>query len=276
MKKEMTGKFCFVNHRLCAAEDAKHFTFLRQNAVYEVIRLIGGVPLFWEEHMLRFHRSAELTGNPIEKKDGEIREEIRVLTEKNGENYINVKLVWARQGGRENFLTCFIPSDYPGPEVYARGIRTILYPGEREYPNIKTLKDSFKTKVKGELEKAGAYEALLTDPQGYISEGSRSNIFFLIKKEICTPPAGTVLLGVTRQHVLEICKQQGLHLRERSLHISELADTDGAFITGTSVDVMPVSHIDDFSFSSASHPLIRQIGEAFGKKIGEYIRKQPA
>jgi len=274
MKHEAVGNFYFVCHQLCSVKDTEIFERIEEVAIYEVIKLIEGIPLFFEAHMDRLRHSAELAGKRMEKKDAEIRDEILTLVEKNQKDHINVKLILCPEKERELFLTYFIHSEYPGPDVYAKGIRTVLYGGEREMPNIKTLKDSFRARVQGIREKTGAYEALLVDQNGYITEGSRSNIFFLKKEEIFTPPAGTVLLGVTRQHVVKICKNLGLAFSERPLHTSELGQIDGAFITGTSVDVLPVSQIDDISLASVSHQLVRKLIAEFGKEISEYLRKR--
>ncbi|MGE0085938.1 MAG: aminotransferase class IV [Desulfococcaceae bacterium] len=274
MKHEAVGDFYFVRHELCSAEDTEIFDRIKPGAVYEVIKLIDGIPLFFEAHMERLRSSAALAGERMEKDDSEILDEIRTLVKKNRKDHINVKLIRFRENDGEQFLTYFIRSEYPGPDVYAKGIRTVLYGGEREMPNIKTLKDSFRSRVQGITEKTGAYEALLVDQNGYITEGSRSNIFFLRQEEIFTPPAGTVLLGVTRQHVVKICKTLGHNFSEHPLHTSELGKIDGAFITGTTVDVLPVSHVDDIFLPSVSHPLIRMIIEKFGKEIREYTRQR--
>jgi len=274
MRHEAVGDFYFVCHELRSTQDTEIFEQIKEGAIYEVIKLIDGIPLFFEAHMDRLKHSAELAGGSLSKNDREIRDEIRILVEKNRKDHINVKLILHREKETELFLTYFIHSEYPGPDVYAKGIRTVLYGGEREMPNIKTLKDSFRNRVQGIREKTGAYEALLVDQNGYVTEGSRSNIFFLKKEEIFTPPAGTVLLGVTRQQVVKICRQLGLCFRERPLHTSELGEIEGAFITGTSVDVLPVSHVDDISLASVSHPLIQRIIQAFAKEISAYITER--
>ncbi len=274
MKHEAVGDFYFVCHELRPAGETEIFDRIEQSAIYEVIKIIDGIPLFFEAHMDRLKHSAELGAGQIEKNDSEIQEEIHALVEKNRKDHINVKLICCREEERELFLTYFIRSEYPGPDVYAKGIRTVLYGGEREMPNIKTLKDSFRTRVEGIREKTGAYEALLVDQNGYVTEGSRSNIFFVKQEEIFTPPAGTVLLGVTRQHVVKICKTLGLNFSERPMHTAELGEIDGAFITGTTVDVLPVSHVDEIFLPSVSHPLIQKIVSTFAKEISMYIRER--
>jgi branched-chain amino acid aminotransferase len=173
-------------------------------------------------------------------------------------------------------LTYFIRSEYPGPEVYQHGIHVILYQGEREQPNLKTLKGSFRDKVRHAKAQAGAYEALLLDENGFITEGTRSNIFFIKGGVIYTPPADTVLLGVTRHQVLNICHQAKLPVEEKKLHVDDLPSLDAAFITGTTVDVLPIGTIGKNRIPSTTDAILKCIIESFNKTLKKYIEQHAA
>jgi branched-chain amino acid aminotransferase len=238
-----------------------------------VIKVVEGVPLFFEEHMERMKRSADLLGVRIQKAEKEILEEISMLVQNNRCQNINVKLVWAQMGEESVFLTYFIRSEYPGQEAYTQGIHTILFHGERINPHIKTLSGSFRERVKDARERSGAYEALLVSKEGYITEGTRSNIFFLKEGRIYTPPAKSVLLGVTRKHVLQICETLEIEVKEETLHVEELPKIEGAFITGTTVDVLPIGSIDDRKIHSVSNPFIQNIVKQYNEEMREYIEQ---
>lgn len=271
MKKEAISNYYIINGQLFSTKNMEIFDRIKQGAIYEVIKIIDSIPLFFEAHMDRLRHSADLSGVCIKKTDKEILEEISVLVKKNQCNHINVKLVRSQPDGSESFLIYFISSEYPGKEAYEKGVHTILFTGERTDPNIKTLKGSFRERVQKSREEAGAYEALLMDEKGEITEGSRSNIFFMKKGEIFTPPAGKVLMGVTRQHVIKICENLGIKVTEKPLCKAELADIDGAFITGTTVDVLPICSIGEQKIPSVSQPLIQNIINEFKKEIRHYI-----
>ena len=135
----------------------------------------------------------------------------------------------------------------------------MLFEGRRDTPNIKTVSGSFRERVKAAREREGAFEALLLDAQGFITEGSRSNLFFLQDGRLYTPPAEAVLMGVTRKQVIAICGEMELPVREKRLHRGELEHIEGAIITGTTVDVLPIGSVDGLQLPSASHPLLCDI-----------------
>lgn len=260
MKKEAVSDYYILNNRLCPVKDMTIFDSIGNNAIYEVIKIIDSIPLFFESHMERLRHSAELSGFKIKTKDKEIYKNILLLVKENKCDHINVKLVRSvsKSGTDEIFLIYFIYSEYPGKDVYEHGIHTILFEAERPDPNIKTLKGSFRENVKDQREASGAYEALLVDKNGYISEGSRSNIFFIKHGEIFTSPAEFVLLGVTRQQVMELCSSMRMRVTERCIHKNELSGIEGAFITGTTVDVLPVSSVGKIQIPSVFQPQIKK------------------
>jgi branched-chain amino acid aminotransferase len=274
MKREAIAPYYILDHEFRSTSDMEIFDRIGGGAVYEVIKMIEGVPIFFEAHMERMRRSAAALGVSIHKKDPQILEEIRMLSTQNQLEAANVKLVRSEAGGRELFLTYFIASEDPGPQAHTQGVPVILFHGERETPHIKTLKGSFRYPASKNMEKYGAYEALLVNSAGYITEGSRSNIFFLKDEgSVCTPPAKAVLPGVTRGHVLRICQDRGIPMFEQPLHQTELHQIKGIFITGTTVDVVPVSAIDGTAIPSCSVSLIQAIVGEYQNTVRAYIQQ---
>ncbi|MFW5635917.1 MAG: aminotransferase class IV [Thermodesulfobacteriota bacterium] len=274
MKQEAILDYYSVNGELRSTGKTEIFDRIGGRAIYEVVKLIDGVPLFFEEHMARMRRSAALLGVSLDTREADILTDIRRLSEKNRCRHINVKLVSAHPDGEDLFLIYFIKSEYPGPEVYARGVHTILFSGERENPHIKTLAGSFRQRVEKARQETGAYEALLVDGDGYIAEGTRSNIFFLQETGIYTPPAGTVLLGVTRGQVVDICEGLSIPVTEQPLCTDDLKTLKGAFITGTTVDVLPIASIGEIRIPSVSAPAIQSIIQVFREKMRADIHRR--
>ena len=275
MREESVFNYFIVNGGLCSTKDTQIFSRITGESLYEVVKLIDGVPLFFEDHMDRFRASAKSSGLTLPKSDSEILEEIALLVKKNRYSQINTKLLYCKPDGEDYFFTYFIKVEYPEGKAYERGVHTILFEGERENPNIKTVKDSFRYRVQSARNQAGAYEALLTDRDGFISEGSRSNIFFVKGGKIYTPPAGAVLMGVTRKYVMELCRELGIKVIERPLHKDELAETEGAFITGTTVDVLPIASIGEQRIDSLASPHLVKIIETYKNKTAEYVSSRP-
>jgi branched-chain amino acid aminotransferase len=122
------------------------------------------------------------------------------------------------------------------------------------------------------MEKADAYETLLVDGDGFITEGVRSNFFFVKGDNLYTPPSEGVLLGVTRRHVVQICEVSGIEIREERLHRGEIEGIEAAFLTGTTVDVMPVGSIENCTLGSSSHPVVRRIVEKYWEEVKAYVQ----
>ena len=271
MKCDAAFDYLFVNGELHPSCEAAIFDRIDGNSVYEVIKLIGGVPLFFEDHLARIRRSAALIGAGIEKPPARVRAEINALVKKNGCADINVKLVWYPEKERSIFLTYFVRQDFPDDGAYRRGVHTILYDGERRNPQIKAVNTSYRERVRAVREAAGAYEALLVDDMGFVSEGTRSNLFFLIDHQLCTPPSDAVLLGVTRQHVMALCRVLEIDVQEKMLHKDDLNRIEAAFITGTTIDILPIGSIGRLQFASVGHPVIQTITRAFTDEVSACI-----
>ncbi len=273
MKKEAYGKFYVADHGLRPISDTSVFEKMPGAAIYEVVKIQQGTPIFFEEHMARFRKSAAFHNTEIQKPESEIRQEIDWLIERNRCDTINAKIVSMKTAGSDAFLVYFIPLEHPLQNPRTEGVHTILFPGERVSPNIKTLDDSFRDRVRGAREESGAFEALLTDENGFVTEGSRSNIFFVDPSGVFfTPPTERVLAGVTRAKVMEICKSFGIAVEKKLVHTSDLPKLAGAFITGTTVDVSPVGSIDNIRLDSVANPSINKIVGAYNKKVDEYVR----
>jgi len=274
VKRDAVKEYLIFDGEIRPVREATIFSQIGENSIYEVIRLVDGVPLFFEDHLERMQRSAELCGEKIHKPPRRIRDEIRQLVAANDCASINVKLVWFRTDQRPRFLTYFVAQERPTAADYRRGVHTILYSGERENPQIKAVKTSYRERVRGLRETAGAFEVLLVDENDSIFEGSRSNLFFIRDGRLLTPPAGAVLLGVTRRHVLAVCETLGIAVGEAPLHRDALPNLEAAFLTATSIDVLPVGSVESIRLNSADHPLVRRIASAFAAEVAEYLQSR--
>ena len=110
-------------------------------------------------------------------------------------------------------------------------------------------------------EKKGYHDALMLDYRGYVAEGTGANIFFIKNKDIHTPIPDCFLNGITRQSVIEIVKNKGLHLEEKYIKPEDLGDYDEAFLTGTAAEITPVSQIDNYKFKVCN--VIKDLSESY-------------
>jgi len=274
MKQEAVKDYFVLSNQVRSTRDMSIFDRITQQSVYEVIKIVDGTPLFFEEHLERMRHSADMLQVSLPKTDEQILEEIYLLMARNRCTNINVKLVQTWIDGEDFFLTYFIEPESLSRIEYTSGIHVILFQGERSKPHLKTVGSSFRDRVAAARRQTGAYEALLVDDQGNITEGSRSNIFFLKDGRLLTPPAQTVLLGVTRKHVMHLCAEMNLKVEETLLHSSEIKAISGAFITGTTVDIAPIRSIDEHTLSSMASPEIQTIVQRYSDEVEAYIKKQ--
>src|SRR5699024_2549703 len=112
------------------------------------------------------------------------------------------------------------------------------------------------------------------DEEGYITEGSRSNVFFIKDDALITPPSKKVLLGVTRGYVFRICNNLSIDVIEEAVQDYDIEKMQGAFITGTTVDILPIASIDDTQLMTTENKIMRKIIEAYAKEIKKDIEKR--
>ncbi|MBZ2175857.1 aminotransferase class IV [Schnuerera sp. xch1] len=272
MRFEAIEEYYMVDGNLQSTEDLEIFQGIKKAPIYEVIRIMDGIPLFLKDHLNRMRRSADLVGVSIDREDSQIEKDIKELVLKNKVKNLNIKLLHTDiKGIGQVLLVYFIKSFYPPEQYYKEGIHTILYNYERENPNAKVLKTYFKEEIAKQLEEKNAFEALLVNKDGYITEGSRSNMFFVRKDKIYTAPKGAVLLGITRKYILKICEELNIKVIEENIHIDDLLKLDGVFMSGTSVNVLPIATIDDMKINSVDNKIIREINNRYVNEMKMYI-----
>jgi branched-subunit amino acid aminotransferase/4-amino-4-deoxychorismate lyase len=96
----------------------------------------------------------------------------------------------------------------------------------------------------------GFFDALFTNERGEITEGCISNVFFFEKGQILTPPTRAGLLpGVTRKQIIEVARTSGISLKEQTVMPGDLDRFDGAFVTNSVVEILPVSTVGKTGYS---------------------------
>lgn len=274
MKSDIIGDFLIKKNELANSNNFDISVISEYPGVYEVIRVIEGVPLFLEEHINRFRYSARLLGYELNYTDKKIIEYINVLIEQNKIKNMNIKIVInALNKPLQNLYAFFIESHYPSNEQKMLGVPVILYNAERENPNAKSTNLSIRENINVKIKNSNAYEALLVNKNSEITEGSRSNVFFIKKDIVYTSPIKNVLPGVTRAQIIDICKNNKIELIEASINIDFLNQTDALFLTGTSPSVLPICSVDNKSFNSSNNELVKKISYYYDNKAKAYITK---
>ncbi|MZQ76096.1 MAG: branched-chain amino acid aminotransferase [Peptoclostridium sp.] len=275
MKNEAIRNYIYLNGKFMSTKEINPLEYMWGDTVYEVVRIRDGVAVYIEDHVERMRNSAKLLGHTFSLDIELVEDVINQLIERNSENNMNIKLVATNfVAGGCDFAAYFINSFYPPIEMYQNGVHTMLYKTMRENPHAKTMVREQRQAINREREKVGAYEALLVDEHGNITEGSRSNLFFIKDGKLYTPPSENVLLGITRKNLLEICREHSIEVIEKEIAAAEIKDFDGAFITGTSISVLPIATIDDIKLGSASDMTIIKLINFMKSKATDYIERK--
>ena len=228
---------------------------LNMPSVYEVVRLTGGKPQFLPEHFARLESSLGSISMAVPFTLGELEESIRALAAEGKISDHNIKLEVDVGGHSVLYLA---PTHYPSALQYETGVRTDLFHGERKNPNVKMMDQQLRDATDAAIREKDLYEVILVDRDGCITEGSRSNIFYIKNGEVFTSPLHQVLPGVTRGKIIEIIRSRGIPLHEEPISASDIGSFDAAFISGTSPKVLPIASTGDVKYD-VSDPLLRDI-----------------
>lgn len=255
-------------------EEFDNNMLLEKGVVYEVLRVIDGIPLFLERHLKRMENSFKIINKTLKYTEDEIKKDINKLIEVNNTSTGNIKLIIDAYSEEKNLTVYFIKHSYPSKQNYEDGVKTILYFGERENPNAKIINGSFREAVNQAIKADNVYEAILVDRNGFITEGSKSNIFMVKNNEVFTSPLHDVLPGVTRSTVIDLCVDNNIKIIEDKIDHRTLSSFDGLFITGTSPKILPICSVGKISFDSSNNGLILKLMKLYDENINNYIEEK--
>lgn len=227
------------------------------NCVYEVIRFRNGKAMFWADHRQRLVESLEALypNTQLPQHTEQIFEE---LLRCNQQSNINVLMAYCK----EKWMLSLLRSSYPTAEDYQLGVKATIVDATRHNPQIKQYDNSLRDRIDSVLQSGNYYEALLSNEHKQLTEGSRSNLFFVKGNTIFTAPHEMVLGGITRNHLLRVIEQLGYSVNYTCVQVKNIAEYDAAFITGTSPLVLPLATIDHTKYNWQSS-IVPQIMTAF-------------
>ncbi len=239
--------------------------------IYEVIRIIKGTPLYYQQHVERFYNSVVHSGFKINISTESLAQRVKSLIEQNKLTEGNIRFqVSFDNNNKTTFSAWACPFFYPQKELYIIGASLSTLVAQRNNPNVKIFNPDLINIAFSQINKNNNYEVLYLNKDGVITECSRSNIFFVLGNKIITPTLSSVLPGITRLKAIEIAKDSDIDCVEESINYKSLQLFDGAFITGTSPKVLPVSKIDELIFNP-KHPTIIRIMNEYNNLVDEDI-----
>ncbi|GAC1358252.1 MAG: branched-chain-amino-acid transaminase [Ktedonobacteraceae bacterium] len=229
---------------------------LRGYSVFESLRTYDRRPFHLDEHLARLYRSAELIELDITYERDLLANIIRELIERNTYKHATIRILVTGGVSDDGIL----PSGESGLIMlitelaerdmtrFARGTKLITTQLQRVSPEAKTSNYVSAIRALKEAAQRDASDALFVNEQGHVLEGTRSN-FFVFRGDVLVTPGAGVLLGVTRNVVLELARGR-FQVEERPVPLTELSSIDEAFITSSSKEITPVIQIDDIQIGT--------------------------
>ena len=254
----------YINGKLYAKEDARVSVFdhglLYGDGVFEGIRCYNGTVFKFSEHIDRLYDSAEAIALEIGLTKDELKNAVLDTLKANNLRDSYIRLVVTRGVGKLGLdpFNCETPQliiitdtiQLYSKELYEKGLDTIIVNTIRNHPDalnptVKSMNYLNNILAKIECIKAGAAEGIMLNKDGYVSECTGDNIFIVKDNELFTPPVSAgILIGITRNVVIELAEEAGTTVREEQLTPDDLYNADECFLTGTAAEIIPVANID--------------------------------
>lgn len=283
------GELACVNGELMAPEQATvpiyDRGFLFGDSVYEVCRIYRGRCWLEADHLLRLKRSLkELEFPPydLDQLVARIYRTIRASFVKEGLVYVQVTRGVARR--THAFPNPPVPpteviivmpfDDGPSAALRETGVPVVSRPDLRwKRCDIKTTNLLGNVLANNSAHREGAYEAVLVDPEGHVTEATHTSLLWSREGRIeATPEGHEILIGMTRHLTERLAAKIGIPFVESRVTLAELQAADEAILVGTSTEIMPIATIDGKLIGSGKPgPIAAKLQAAYKEELESWL-----
>lgn len=235
--------------------------FVLGDGVWEGLRVVGGQPVFLDAHLDRLFEGAKAIALDIGLDRRGLERAIRDTLAANAmHDGVHLRLMVTRGVKRTPYqdprvtigpaTVVIIPEHKnPKPETLSTGLKLFTVHVRRGFPDVQDPKLNSHSKLNCitaciQATAAGADEALMLDPHGFVATCNSTHFFIVRKGEVWTSTGDYCLGGITRANVLQVCREAGIPAREKNFSLTEVYSAEEAFCTGTFAGVVPVREID--------------------------------
>ncbi len=235
--------------------------FVLGDGIWEGLRVHHGKVAFLDQHLDRLYEGAKALDMDMEVTPQQLLERIyRVLEKNEMHEAVHIRLMVSRgikatpyQDPRITITppTIVIIPEYKEalPETAHKGIRLFTVHVRRGYPDVQDPKLNSHSKLNCitaciQAAKAGADEALMLDPHGFVATCNSTHFFIVRKGEVWTSSGDFCLGGITRGNVIQLCEQNDIPIRQKNFSLTDVYGANEAFVTGTFAGLAPVAEID--------------------------------
>jgi len=236
-----------------------------------------------DDHLARLERSAQMYYMPLPYDRTQLRDAVHEVIRVNGLRSCYIRPIAFRGYGTMGLFPLDATVDvaiavwewgaYLGEDSLTEGIGAKISSWRRIGPNTvpATAKaggqylNSILAKI--ESHTSGYQEALLLNEAGFVADGTGENLFVVKNGKLYTPPvSASILMGITRQTIIELAEEEGIEVVEAEIPRADLYVADEVFVSGTAAEVCPVRSVDDHEIGSRG-PITTRLQERFFSAI---------
>lgn len=278
----------YINGDLVHRDEAKVSVydsgFMMGDGMWEGLRLYDGKWAFFDEHMDRFFNSCKAVSIDVGMDKAGILNALTETAAANGmTNDVHCRLMLTRGTKIKPFqhpglcrsgptLVLIMEHSKPVDSLQSKGIRLATVPQVRGLPMSQDAKLNSHSKLNCiiaclQAEQAGADEALMLDPYGFVNTTNACNFFIVRRGEVWTSTGDYCMNGVTRQKVIDVCRDDGMTVHEKNYSLYEAYGAEEAFLTGTFGAQTPVATIDGKPIGTGERPITMRIRELYKQLV---------
>ena len=280
----------YVNGDIVHRDEAKVSVydsgFMLGDGMWEGMRLYNGTWAFFDEHMDRFFASCKSVSLDVGMDRAGILDALSATAKANDMHTdVHCRLMLTRGTKVKPFqhpslsrsgptLVIIMEHSKPAEALQSRGIRLATVPQVRGLPMAQDAKYNSHSKLNCviaclQAEQAGADEALMLDPHGFVNTTNACNFFIVRKGAVWTSTGDYCMNGVTRQKVIDLCRANDIPVFEKNFSLDEAYGADEAFLTGTFGAQTPVGEIDGKPIGTGSRDMTKRIRAHYKDLVAE-------
>ena len=266
--------------------------FMLGDGVWEGLRLYNGHIAFLDDHLDRLYEAAYCLALDIGLTRAELKQALwDTLKANDMYTDVHMRLMVTRGRKAKPFqhpqlsvygATIVIIAEFSQPDdsVLEHGIRLCTVPQHRGLPLTQDPKLNSHSKLNCIIplihaQQAGADEALMLDPFGFVNTTNACNFFIVRQGEVWTSTGDYCMNGITRQKVIDVCREEGIPVYEKNFSLLETYSADEAFLTGTFGAQTPVFNIDGRQIGTGqAGPVLKQVRAVYQRLIEREAMQQ--
>jgi len=285
----------WVNGAIVPRNDAKVSVydsgFMLGDGMWEGLRLYNGVWAYFDKHMDRLFESCKAVSLDIGMDRSGVANAMALVQAANDMHTdVHCRLMITRGPKIKPFQhpslsksgpTTVIIMEHSKPvaSLQGQGIRLATVPQVRGLPMAQDAKYNSHSKLNCviaclQAEQAGADEALMLDPLGFVNTTNACNFFIVRNEQVWTSTGDYCMNGVTRQKVIDLCRANGIPVYKKNFSLVEAYGADEAFLTGTFGAQTPVAEIDGKVIGDGKRPITARIQGLYKQAILDHVRSR--